>query len=118
MVTISLEKQVVTGINTFTVAPENQQRALELLTEIAREITSPLPGFLSASFHKSQDGTRVVGYAQYTSLETLQAGSAQVLASRDNPLLVELRGIATPDSRVYEVSTIVLPTAADVTAEG
>src|SRR5207253_6409510 len=55
MATISLNTSLVTTINTFTVAPENQQRALELLIEIARQLSREAQGFVSSNFHKSVD---------------------------------------------------------------
>jgi quinol monooxygenase YgiN len=107
MTTISLDKSIVTTINTFMVAPEQQQRALELLVEVATRISKTVPGFLSANFHRSVDGTRVVGYAQYTSIEAVQAGLAKILENAENPILTELREITSLDPRTYEVCAIV-----------
>src|SRR5579884_2875310 len=98
MATISLNNAVVTTINTFTVEPENQARALELLVEIARQLRKTVPGFVSANFHKSVDGTRVVNYAQYTDHEAAQAVGTKITGEMvDEPIVVELRNIATPD---------------------
>lgn len=63
---------VVTHINVFTVAPEKQQLLVDSLIEtvkVAREV----PGWLSASVHRSYDGTRVVNYVQFESHEAAQA---------------------------------------------
>jgi quinol monooxygenase YgiN len=106
MTTISLNNNVVTTINTFTVEPQHQQRALELLIEIARQFRKTVPGFISANFHRSADGTRVVNYAQFANEEAVQAVGAKVIGDQENPLLAELREIATPDSRVYELCAI------------
>jgi quinol monooxygenase YgiN len=106
MATISTTNNVVTTINTFTVEPHQQQRALELLIEIARQLRAAVPGFLSANFHKSVDGTRVVNYAQYSSQEAVQEVTAKILGNTENPQLSELREIATPDARTYEVCVI------------
>lgn len=106
MSTISLESNVVTTINTFTVEPQDQQRALELLIEIARDARRAVPGFLSANFHKSADGTRVVNYAQFADQESARRVGERVINDKDNQLLVELRGIASPDSRVYELCAV------------
>lgn len=106
MATISTTNNVVTTINTFTVEPQQQQRALELLVEIARQVRAAVPGFLSANFHKSVDGTRVVNYAQYSSQDALQEATTKILGENKLPQLAELREIATPDSRAYEVCTI------------
>lgn len=106
MTSISTTQHVVTTINTFTVEPHYQQRTLELLIEIARQLRAAVPGFLSANFHKSIDGTRVVNYAQYSSQEAVEEVTAKILGNTMLPQLAELREIATPDMRTYEVCAI------------
>ena len=54
---------VVTQINVFTVPPGGQESLIDLLREAAESCQS-IPGWLSASLHRSLDGTRVVNYAQ------------------------------------------------------
>jgi hypothetical protein len=107
MTTISLNNPVVTTINTFTVAPEDQQRALELLVALSAQLKETIPGIVSANFHKSADGTRVVNYAQYTSEGAVQAVTAKIFEMAETPLVAEIRKIATPDSRTYELCTII-----------
>ena len=65
MTVISSQNEVYTLINVFTVAPENQQQLVDTLIETTERWVKHLPGFVSASFHKSLDGTRVVNYAQW-----------------------------------------------------
>jgi hypothetical protein len=60
---------IVTQINTFTVPTGHQHALIDSLSEAA-QFASTLPGWLSASLHKSHDGTRVVNYAQSDSLES------------------------------------------------
>lgn len=60
---------IVTQINTFTVPSGDQQALIDQLSEAA-QFASTTPGWLSASLHKSHDGTRVVNYAQSDSLES------------------------------------------------
>lgn len=59
---------IVTQINVFTVAEGGQQPLIEFLKGAA-EFASTVPGWMSASLHRSLDGTRVVNYAQTESLE-------------------------------------------------
>jgi hypothetical protein len=59
---------VVTQINIFTVPEGGQQPLIELLIEAAK-YASTTPGWLSASVHRSRDGTRVANYAQSESIE-------------------------------------------------
>jgi heme-degrading monooxygenase HmoA len=73
LATISRERDVVTLINVFTVAPEDQERLLGLLAEATESVIKKLPGFVSANLHKSFDGTRVTNYAQWRSREEFEA---------------------------------------------
>jgi heme-degrading monooxygenase HmoA len=63
---------IVTQINVFTVPEGEQQPLIDILSEAAR-FASDTPGWISASLHRSQDGTRVANYAQSESLEAAQA---------------------------------------------
>ncbi|TCV97429.1 antibiotic biosynthesis monooxygenase [Luteibacter rhizovicinus] len=61
---IQAQMGVITQINTFVVpSPEAQASLIELLREAATSCRS-VPGWMSASLHRSLDGTRVVNYAQ------------------------------------------------------
>jgi antibiotic biosynthesis monooxygenase (ABM) superfamily enzyme len=71
MATIQVNTGAVTQINVFTVAPENQQALIDLLQEAAN-FASQVPGWISASIHRSLDGTRVVNYAQSKDLDSAQ----------------------------------------------
>src|SRR5262245_25108783 len=70
---ITKDEAVVTVINVFTVDPENQRRLLDLLATATEETISKMPGFISANFHKSLDGTRVVNYAQWATQQSVEA---------------------------------------------
>lgn len=73
MTQISGDGDVVTLINVFTVAPEDQQRLVELLAGATKAVMDKMPGFVSANLHRSLDGTKVVNYAQWRSRETFEA---------------------------------------------
>lgn len=60
-------------VNVFTVESENQQALVDLLVEATEEVMRRLPGFVSASIHASDDGVRVVNYAQWARPEDFQA---------------------------------------------
>jgi quinol monooxygenase YgiN len=72
-ITIRETAGVVTLVNIFTVEPENQERLVQLLIEGTETTFSKLPGYISASFHKSKDGRRVVNYGQWRSPEDIAA---------------------------------------------
>jgi heme-degrading monooxygenase HmoA len=72
MVTITKDNDVVTLINVFTVAPEDQQRLVDVLADATRAVMRKQPGFVSANIHRSLDGTRVTNYAQWRTREAFE----------------------------------------------
>jgi heme-degrading monooxygenase HmoA len=73
MPTIDKNKKLVTFINVFTVDPAKQKELVDVLTEVTGQHVCHMPGFVSASLHRSLDGTKVAMYAQWRSLEEYQA---------------------------------------------
>jgi hypothetical protein len=65
MTLIARQSNLVTFINVFTVAPENQQRLVDLLTRVTETSVRHATGFVSSSLHRSLDGTKVTMYAQW-----------------------------------------------------
>src|ERR1700716_3181738 len=63
----------MTLINMFTVEPANQRRLVELLTEATEVSVRRAPGFVSASLHRSTNGTKVTMHAQWQSIDHYQA---------------------------------------------
>src|ERR1700761_2135032 len=106
MTCISKENNYLTLINTFKVAPENQQRLVELLIH-ATENVRKIPGFISSSLHRSLDGTKVTMYAQWRSIEDYQA-------MRENPgprpYLQQALAIAKFEPGMYEVVEVYVGT--------
>src|SRR5215217_5569418 len=101
MVTIAKDKDVVTLINVFTVAPEDQQRLVDVLVDATETVMRKQQGFVSANIHRSLDGTRVTNYAQWRSREAFEAmlrnpeaaehmGEAARIAERFEPHLYEV----------------------------
>jgi quinol monooxygenase YgiN len=101
MVTIAKDNEVVTLINVFTVAPEDQQRLVDVLADATRTVMRNQPGFVSANIHRSLDGTRVTNYAQWRSTEAFETmlqnqeaaehmGEAARIADRFEPHLYEV----------------------------
>ncbi|MFE9661706.1 antibiotic biosynthesis monooxygenase [Streptomyces sp. NPDC005955] len=70
---IDSSRPVATLINVFTVAPERQAELLALLARATEETMKRQPGFVCANFHASQDGQRVINYAQWESEEHYRA---------------------------------------------
>ncbi|WP_424183619.1 antibiotic biosynthesis monooxygenase family protein [Actinokineospora sp. G85] len=71
--TIDPRRDLTTLINVFTVAPDRQRELADLLNAATEQVMRHVPGFISANIHLSDDGTRVVNYAQWESAETYRA---------------------------------------------
>jgi quinol monooxygenase YgiN len=100
MTTVSTQNKLVTLINVFTVEPALQQRLLDLLDQ-ATQVVRLAPGFVSASLHRSLDGTKVAMYAQWHSVEHYQAMRDDPAAL---PYLKRALEIATFEPGMYEVA--------------
>jgi len=73
MTTLNTDTGVVTLINTFTVAPENVEDLLEVLSKAAEQTMRHMPGFISANFHVSDDRRHIANYAQWRSKADFEA---------------------------------------------
>jgi len=62
-----------TFINTFRCPPEHQAEVVQINIDIVEQVARASPGFISASVHRSTDGTRVVNYLQWETVEHLAA---------------------------------------------
>ena len=101
MTTIAKDANCVTLINVFTVEPEKQQQLIALLTELTTNSMRHLPGFISASIHKSLDSTRVAIYGQWRTLTDLKN---MVKIRESIPQMQEALTLTiTVDAKVYEV---------------
>jgi quinol monooxygenase YgiN len=100
MTTISKDSNLVTLINVFTGAPDHQQEVVDLLARATETSVRHAPGFISSSLHRSIDGTKVVMYAQWRSVEDYQA-------MRENPAplpyLEQALALARFEPGMYEV---------------
>ena len=104
MTVISQNNDVFTLINVFTVAPERQQQLVDTLVETTEGLIKKLPGFVSASFHKSLDGTRVVNYAQWENKAAFDSVMQNTQARARMGLAQEL---GQSDGHFYTVSRVV-----------
>lgn len=100
MTQITAGQEVTTLINVFTVAPEDQQRLVDLLVEATEQVMSKQPGYLAANIHRSLDGTRVTNYAHWRSPQDFQA------LARNPEVVAHMRRaqeLATFEPALYEV---------------
>ena len=104
MTSINTRDDVVTLINVFTVQPARQQELVDLLTRATDETIRYMPGFVSATIHKSLDGGRVTNYAQWRRREDFEAMLANPASA---PHLKEAAAIATSfEPHLYQVSEV------------
>lgn len=92
--------EVVTLVNVFEVDPADQDRLLRVLIDATEDVMKTLPGFISANFHKSLDGRRVVNYAQWLSKDHFQQMLATPAAQAH---MTEAESIGKVEPRMYEV---------------
>jgi quinol monooxygenase YgiN len=100
MPTISKGSELLTLINVFTVEPVNQEELVDLLVEATRTSVRQVQGFVSASLHRSLDGTKVAMYAQWRSVEDYQAMRHNPTAS---PYMEKALALARFELGMYEV---------------
>jgi quinol monooxygenase YgiN len=79
---IRVGNEPVTLINVFDVDPSDQQELVALLVEGTEEVMRHRPGFVSVNILASNDGTRVVNYAQWRRHEDVRATLADPDAQR------------------------------------
>ncbi|MEU7433679.1 antibiotic biosynthesis monooxygenase family protein [Streptomyces sioyaensis] len=101
---IEAGRPVATLINVFTVVPERQAELVALLSRATEETMKDRPGFVSANIHASQDGERVVNYAQWESEEHFRAMLADPAAREHMTRAAELAEHFDP--RMYAVESI------------
>ena len=70
---ISDSDEIFTLVNVFTIAPERQDELIGVLSTATDAFVSSCSGFISTTFHKGDDGTTVVNYAQWADKADWQA---------------------------------------------
>jgi hypothetical protein len=91
---------IVTQINVFTV-PDGQQRELINYLSKAAKVAREVDGWISASIHRSLDGTRVVNYAQSADQNAAQRVIEHLL---DRGMIQGNKAYAEAHPGLYEVA--------------
>ena len=99
MITITEDRGVVTLMNVFSCEPQNQQHLIDAWIRATEDTLGNLPGIISASLHRSKDGTRVVNYAQWKNSENWE----KLLCIGSESWFREMGKYAKPDAHLYEV---------------
>jgi quinol monooxygenase YgiN len=101
--TIDAAADVATLINVFTVPAEHQRELVDVLTRATEESMRQQPGFVAANIHASLDGTRVLNYAQWASVEAFQAMLGNPECQEH---MREATKLATADPLLYAVESV------------
>jgi heme-degrading monooxygenase HmoA len=94
---------IVTQITTVKLNPDNQDEVLSLMKERARFMARQ-PGFVSVSLHRSEDGSHVVNYIQWTDKQKLTAAHHSPEFRKKWPRFGEL--VQDVEPALYEVVKI------------
>ncbi len=100
---IRVDDDVATLINVFDVDPSKQQELVDVLVQGTQEVVRHRPGFVSVNLLASDDGTRVVNYAQWRTLEDIKATLADPEAQA---VLQQAAALGRPAPHVYSVVSV------------
>ena len=102
MPTISLGNKISSVILIFQVDPKDQSNLIEAGIENSKKVMEKKPGFISASFHKSYDGTSMVNYSQWDNRKSYE-DAINFLNPDEVQLGEKIFDIADPDWNIYEL---------------
>ncbi len=100
MPNIAKQNEVITVIFSFVTEPDRQQELIDLMIDALETTTKYQSGFVSASLHKSLDGTRVTNYAQW---RTQAEYKTFAQSPEDRAIGARFAQFQLLDSQVYEV---------------
>ena len=100
---IAADAPILTLINVLEVPRERQSELVEILETATAKVMRHLPGFISATIHRSLDGTRVATYAQWRSLADFE----RMLANPEAQTHIrDATAIAQAAPFLYRVSSV------------
>jgi heme-degrading monooxygenase HmoA len=88
------KNDICTQITAVKLPAENQQAVVDLMIERARFMATQ-PGFVSVNLHRSKDGTHLVNYIQWTTLEKLGRRTTRLSFARNGRSSASLRKTST-----------------------
>ena len=101
MPTIAKHNEVITVIFSLATEPAQQQEPIDLMIDALETTTKHQLGFVSASLHKSLDGTRVFNYAQWRTQAEYETFAQ---SPQDQAIGARLAQFQLLDSHIYEVA--------------
>lgn len=105
---VSAEVEIVTGdrithLAEFRMMPSNQPEMVKRTTAELDRAMKDTPGLISATFHRSLDGTRMFNYGQWESKEAFEAILEQPGFNPDKPYW---EGLARNEFHLYTVAHV------------
>ena len=97
------EDEYIVHFAEFTMKPENQPKMIELAKEHIKPAMEQ-PGLLSATFHRSLDGIRVINYGQWENEKAIAELTKKPGFSRAEPYW---KDIADNEYHLYKVVHVV-----------
>ena len=97
------EGEYIVHFAEFSMKPENQPQMVSLAKEHIKPAMEQ-PGLISATFHRSLDGTRVINYGQWENEEAIAELTKKPGFSKTAPYW---EGIADNEYHLYEVVCVV-----------
>ena len=93
------EGEYITHFAEFSLQPQNQPKMIELAKKHIKPAMEQ-PGLISATFHRSLDGTRVINYGQWKDEKAIAQLTKQPGFGKEKPYW---DGIADNEYHLYEV---------------
>jgi hypothetical protein len=94
---------VIAMINVLSTDPSRVDQLMDVWRRGAERFWENMPGAMAAALHRSEDGMRLVNYAQWTSGEAWQQARQEAGDNRAG-----MHGFGTSDPRLYKLDTIIL----------
>ena len=99
---ISQSNNGISVILVFSVEQGNQQQLLDAAINNSQNVMEKKPGFVSASFHNSNDGTNMVNYSQWENRKAYDE-AINFLTQDEVQIGEKLFDLGEPDWNIYEI---------------
>lgn len=104
-----IEGDLFTQVVEFQVAPDRQDALISALTAEVGRWVRHRPGFVSASFHASHDGARVINYAQWRTEADFRAFTADPENEGIAAAIRGVGGVIGPHATHCRVVRVIVP---------
>ncbi|MGA5037029.1 putative quinol monooxygenase [Streptomyces capoamus] len=103
-VTMLPDADTFTVLVSFTVPAERRDELVQTIRTFVQEEVRHRSGFVSSTVHTSQDGTRVINYAQWESREAFEAFQSDADAMSRRGVITEFQRDARPYTIAFQAT--------------